>query len=128
MKWCVRLSLMLLVLSVSFKLKASDTTAFNDLTRVDDARLHQPFKTGVLQGMTLFLYQPKREALQLKIPTDAQLAIGFEQHLRRHGNLSYRLGSVIGVSYTSFILLSLYFVFTKRKSISNTRKNEVCAQ
>lgn len=95
-------------------------------TRVNDPRLHHPFKSGLFTGASLFLYKTEREEIELSIPTDAQIAIGFESHLRRHGQLSYVIGIIIGLAYTSFILFSIGLIAMQSKKRIPSKENAAC--
>ena len=82
----------------------SVTAQANEPVRVDDVRLHHPYKAGVLKGATFGLYSFERTEVIKVTPDDAQLPSGFEQYVRRHGAFAYYTGVLSGFIWSSLIL------------------------
>lgn len=95
--------------------------------RVDDVRLTHPFKAGLLKGATLGAYQFTRTEMVLKQPYDAQLAIGFEKHVIRHGQFAYVLGISLGALWSMSVLGFLCIGATLRlRALFPQRTHEHC--
>lgn len=101
MKWL--LCTLLCLASLSFTAQALESV------RVDDVRLHHPFKAGVLKGATLGLYRFERKELIQVTPDDAQLPAGFEKYVRRHGAFAYYSGLLSGGVWSLLILSFLLY-------------------
>ena len=92
------LTALLCFISMSFSAHAQEPV------RIDDVRLHHPFKSGVLKGVTLGIYTFEIRKQHLVTPDDAQLPEGFESYVRHHGAFAYYAGVLIGGAWALFVV------------------------
>ena len=103
---------LLILFGLSFNAQASEPV------RVDDVRLHHPYKAGVLKGATFGIYSFDRTEVIMVTPDDAQLPAGFEQYVRRHGAFAYYSGILSGFIW-SFLIISFlaYGTYLRFKAV-----------
>ena len=113
------LAVMVLCLGLVFSAHAQETI------RVDDVRLHHPFKAGVLKGATFGYYNFTRTEIEQLTPDNAELPIGFEQYVREHGAIAYYSAMIIGFTWSMLVFSFLaYGVFYRVSSLLATPINK----
>lgn len=116
-------ALLLVTFLFAFILPVKATEEQNVL-RVDDVRLTHPFKAGLLKGATLGAYQFTRTEMVLKQPYDAQLPIGFEKYVIRHGQFAYVLGISMGAAWSICVLGFIFIGAVTRLSALSPRRTQ----
>ena len=103
---------------------ASFASEDHEFVRVHDMTLTDPFKVGLLQGLTLGFWQPSRQTVSMLTPTDAQLPIALEGYVRQHNRGAQVIGWSAGIAYTLSILFCLSVGVERRiRFTRNTRQN-----